>query len=87
MLGGGGRRCGASLTDDNAAYGDLDKQNVQIISEQCPRLKTACAENVLAQAFIILFLHPANPVDLLQFFLGEAAILYRLHVVQNLFGS
>ena len=26
---------GASLTDDNAAYGDLDKQNVQIISEQC----------------------------------------------------
>ena len=25
----------ASLTDDNAAYGDLDKQNVQIISEQC----------------------------------------------------
>ena len=35
MQGGGGRRCGASLTDDNAAYGDLDKQNVQIISEQC----------------------------------------------------
>ena len=33
--GGGGRRCGASLTDDNAAYGVLDKQNVQIISEQC----------------------------------------------------
>jgi hypothetical protein len=35
MQGGGVRRCGASLTDDNAAYGDLDKQNVQIISEQC----------------------------------------------------
>ena len=25
----------ASLTDDNAAYGDLDRQNDQIISEQC----------------------------------------------------
>ena len=24
MQGGGGRRCGASLTDDNAAYGDLE---------------------------------------------------------------
>ena len=35
MQGGGGRRCGASLTDDNAADGNLDKQNVQVISEQC----------------------------------------------------
>jgi len=34
MQGGGGRRSGATLTDDNAADKDLDKQIIQLIDEQ-----------------------------------------------------
>ena len=34
MQGGGGKRRGPTLTDDNAADKDLDKQIIQLIDEQ-----------------------------------------------------
>ena len=41
----------ASLTDDNAAYVNSDKQNVQIIFEQCLRVCFKMQEDAISSGF------------------------------------